>query len=223
MSGHDFEIITFDCYGTLIDWEGGITSAFQQEAARAGIALDTNMIIAAYHHAEPEVESVAYLPYRDVLAETARRVADELRIVIAPERANFLADSLPHWIPFPDTNAALERLAQRFQLGILSNIDDDLLAATRQHFTVDFDLIVTAQQVRSYKPGFAHFNEAKTRMGDKRWLHAAQSYFHDVVPASKLGVPSAWVNRKHERADAGGPQPDFEVSNLTELADLLGV
>jgi 2-haloalkanoic acid dehalogenase type II len=223
MREHDFEIITFDCYGTLIDWEGGITSAFQQEAARAGVALDANAVITAYHHAEPEVESVAYLPYREVLAETARRVADALGLVIAPERANFLTQSLPHWTPFPDTNAALERLARRFQLGILSNIDDDLLAATRQHFTVDFDLIVTAQQVKSYKPGFAHFNEAKQRIGNKRWLHAAQSYFHDVVPANQFGVPSAWVNRKAERADAGGPQPNFEVSNLTELADLLGV
>jgi 2-haloalkanoic acid dehalogenase type II len=223
MSTHDFDIITFDCYGTLIDWEGGIISAFQQEAARAGVALDANAIIDAYHQAEPVVESVAYLPYREVLAETARRVADKLGLVIAPERANFLAESLPHWTPFPDTNAALEKLAQRFQLGILSNIDDELLAATRQHFTVDFALIVTAQQVKSYKPGLAHFNEAIARMGDKRWLHAAQSYFHDVVPASKLQIPSAWVNRKHEQADAGGPQPNYEVNNLTELASLLGV
>lgn len=223
MHNPDFEIITFDCYGTLIDWEGGITSAFQQEAARAGIELAPRAIIAAYHRAEPQVEAVAYLPYREVLAETARRVANELGMVIAPERANFLAESLPHWSPFPDTNAALERLAQRFQLGILSNIDDELLAATRQHFTVDFALIVTAQQVKSYKPGFAHFNEAQQRMGDKRWLHAAQSYFHDVVPARRLLVPAAWVNRQHERAPAGGPQPDIEVSNLAELADVLGV
>jgi len=223
MNEHDFDIITFDCYGTLIDWEGGITSAFQQEAARAGVMLDANAIIEAYHQAEPDVESVAYFPYREVLAETARRVADRLGLIIAPERANFLAESLPHWTPFPDTNAALERLAKRFQLGILSNIDDDLLAATRQHFTVDFRLIVTAQQVKSYKPGLAHFNEARARMGDKRWLHAAQSYFHDVVPASKLQIPSAWVNRKHEQVAAGGPQPDIEVNNLTELANLLGV
>jgi 2-haloacid dehalogenase/putative hydrolase of the HAD superfamily len=223
MNEHDFDIITFDCYGTLIDWEGGITSAFQQEAARAGAMLDANAIIEAYHQAEPDVESVAYLPYREVLAETARRVADKLELVIAPERANLLAESLPHWTPFPDTNAALERLAKRFQLGILSNIDDDLLAATRQLFTVDFELIVTAQQVKSYKPGLAHFNEARARMGDKRWLHAAQSYFHDVVPASKLQIPSAWVNRKHEQVAAGGPRPDIEVNNLIELANLLGV
>src|ERR1051325_3663007 len=109
MNEHDFDIITFDCYGTLIDWEGGITSPFQQEAARAGVMLDANAMIEAYHQAEPDVESVAYLPYREVLAETARRVADKLELVIAPERANFLAESLPHWTPFPDTNAALER------------------------------------------------------------------------------------------------------------------
>lgn len=223
MSDDTFDLITFDCYGTLIDWEGGIIAAFQQEAARLGAGLDAEAVIAAYHAEEPAVESTSYRTYREVLAETARGVAARLGLAIEPERATFLAESLPRWQPFADTNAALERLAARYGLGLLSNVDDDLLALTRRHFTVDFDLLVTAQQVGSYKPAHGHFIEARQRKGEARWLHAAQSYFHDVVPARALGIPVAWVNRKRERPDEGGPLPDIEVANLAELADRLGV
>jgi 2-haloalkanoic acid dehalogenase type II len=223
MADYDFELITFDCYGTLIDWEQGITTAFQSEAARQGITLDADKIIASYHTEEQAVESISYAPYREVLAETAMRVAARLGLQIAPDRAGFLAESLPGWLPFKDTNSALERLASRFELGILSNVDDDLLAATRRHFIVQFNLVVTAQQVKSYKPADGHFDEARRRAGTRKWLHAAQSYFHDVVPARKRGIPVAWVNRKSERPDEQGPFPDLETKNLAELADLLGV
>jgi len=218
----DFEIITFDCYGTLIDWESDIVRAFQSAAALDGLALDADEIIAAYMAEEPAVESEGYRPYRDVLAETARRVAARLGWKLDPTSSDFLAASLPEWQPFPDTNAALERLARRFQLGILSNVDDDLLAATRRHFTVSFDLIVTAAQVKSYKPAPAHFREAMARAGGKKLLHAARSYFHDVVPARQLAIPVVWVNRKGERADEGGPLPTHEVGDLAALANLLG-
>jgi 2-haloacid dehalogenase/putative hydrolase of the HAD superfamily len=218
-----FDIITFDCYGTLIDWEGGLVRAFQSEAARAGVSLNASEIIAAYMVEELEVEAEGYRSYREVLSETARRVAARLRFQIEPERAGFLAASLPNWRPFPDTNAALERLARRCQLGILSNIDDDLLAGTQRHFTVTFDLVVTAAHVKSYKPRPAHFREALARTSGKRLLHAAQSYFHDVMPACRLGIPVVWVNRKSELAREGGPEPTYEVRNLVTLADLLGV
>jgi len=217
-----FDIITFDCYGTLIDWEAGITGALQKEAAADGVALRRDQIIEAYAAEEPNVEAAPYRTYREVLSETARRVAATLGWELPAERAGFLAASLPGWRPFPDTNPALERMARRFELGILSNIDDDLLAATRRHFSVDFDLIVTAQQVKSYKPGLAHFEEARARTGGKRLLHAAQSYFHDVVPSSRLGIPVVWVNRKGDPLEPGGPIPTHEVPNLTELANLLG-
>jgi len=218
-----YDLITFDSYGTLIDWESGIISAFQSEAAKDGVELQSDQIIEAYAAEEPSVESAPYRSYREVLAETARRVAAKLGWNLPAERAGFLAASLPEWQPFPDTNPALERLARRFQLGILSNIDDDLLTATRKHFTVDFDLIVTAQQVKSYKPGLAHFREAIARAGEKRLLHAAQSYFHDVVPTRKLGIPVVWINRKGSRVEPGGPVPTHEVRTLAELANLLGV
>jgi 2-haloalkanoic acid dehalogenase type II len=136
-------------------------------------------------------------------------------------RASFLTESLPAWRPFEDTNPALERLrAAGLRLGILSNVDDDLLAGTRRHFTVPFELIVTAAQVRSYKPAPGHFLAARERLGNARWLHAAQSWFHDVEPAAALGISVAWVNRKRERA-GGSVKPAVAVETLTELADWL--
>jgi 2-haloalkanoic acid dehalogenase type II len=216
-----YEYITFDCYGTLIDWEGGITAAFAGVARAAGIVLDPATVVSAYAEIEPVVEAEMRRPYRDVLAETARRVAERLGWSLAGSSAAFLADSLPAWPPFADTNPALERLAVAgYRLGILSNVDDDLLAATRRRFTVPFDLLVTAQQVGAYKPAPDHFHAARRSIGGRPWLHAAQSYFHDVIPARALGIPIAWVNRKGEPATDGG-RPDREFRTLTDLADWL--
>ena len=216
-----YDVITFDCYGTLIDWEGGISTAFASAAAAETRQLDRTQMLKAYAELEPSVEAAPYRRYRDVLTETAQRVAERLGWPLSREGAHFLAESLPGWPAFADTNPALERLvAAGYSLGILSNIDDDLLAGTRHHFTVTFNLIVTAQQVGSYKPAHGHFTEARQRLGNKRWLHAAQSYFHDVVPARALGIPIAWINRKHETASDGG-QANREFHTLTELADWL--
>ncbi|MCI0568796.1 MAG: HAD-IA family hydrolase, partial [Acidobacteria bacterium] len=134
----------------------------------------------------------------------------------------FLPESLPAWPPFPDTNEALLRLSVAgYRLGILSNVDDDLLAATCRHFSIPFDFAITAQQVRSYKPAHAHFHAARNRVGPDRWLHAAQSFFHDVVPAAELGIHAAWINRKRERALAGDIAPTVELENLLRLVDWL--
>jgi 2-haloalkanoic acid dehalogenase type II len=170
---------------------------------------------------EPAVESGPYKSYRDVLNETAGRVAARLRWNITKERAGFLAASVEGWEPFPDTNAALERLRQRHILGILSNTDDDLLARTRRHLSVDFGLVVTAQQVRSYKPAAAHFKEALAWAGGRRLLHAAQSYFHDIVPTSAMGIPSAWIKRKSEDTAQLDARPAYVVRDLASLADVL--
>jgi 2-haloacid dehalogenase/putative hydrolase of the HAD superfamily len=215
-----YDIVTFDCYGTLIDWDSGIAGAFARAVAETGGRLDPRRVLEAYEEIEPVVEAERYRSYREVLTESARRVAAQLGWELPETKVGFLAESLPFWIPFPDTNAALERLFRAgYQLGILSNVDDDLLAGTRKHFTVPFDLIVTAQQVRSYKPAPGHFLTARERIGGKRWLHAAQSHFHDVTPARRHGVPVAWINRK--RQVRGEPRPDREVYTLTELADWL--
>jgi 2-haloalkanoic acid dehalogenase type II len=221
MMARPYDVITFDCYGTLIDWEGGIGTAFARAAAADARPLDRTQVLQAYAEIEPKVEAASYRRYHDVLTETAQRVAERLGWPLSRERARFLPQSLPDWPPFADTNPALERLVVAgYSLGILSNIDDDLLGGTRRHFTVTFDLIVTAQQVGSYKPAHAHFTEARQRLADKRWLHAAQSYFHDVIPARALGIPIAWINRKHEAPSDGG-HANREFHTLTELADWL--
>ena len=215
-----FDVITFDCYGTLIDWERGIRDAFAAAAAW-GRPVDTAAAARLFAEIEPAVQAEAFRSYRDVLAETGRRVAARLGWTLPAGQAGFIAESLPGWTPFPDTNAALRRLtAAGYRLGILSNVDVDLLAWTRRHFAAPFDLIVTAEQVRSYKPAPGHFLEARTRIGDRPWLHAAQSYFHDVTPCHALGIRCAWINR-HGEAPGGAARPDREFRTLAALAEWL--
>jgi 2-haloalkanoic acid dehalogenase type II len=217
VTGRRYDVITFDCYGTLIDWERGIAGAFAEAAAEDGVRLDAGAVLRAYAEVEPEVERTWRL-YREVLQESASRVAHRLGWRVAYERCSFLPLSLPRWTPFPDTNAVLEQLAAAgCSLGILSNVDDDLIAETRKHFTVPFDFVITAQQVQSYKPGCAHFDAARQRVGHSRWLHAAQSNFHDIVPCNALGIPTAWINRKHEQALPGGT-PTHEFHDVAGLA-----
>ena len=166
--------------------------AFAKAARENGVRLERDAVLRAYARVEPQIEQQRYLPYREVLSRTAVEVAHSLGWQLGEEAADFLAASLPRWEPFPDTNRALERLAAAgIRLGILSNIDDDLLAATRKHFTVDFDLIVTAQQVRSYKPGPAHFLTARERIGNARWIHAAQSNDVKLMIAYRLHFEAA--------------------------------
>ncbi len=229
----DLAAITFDCYGTLVDWEAGIWAAFRDacavtaaSGAPGGTGLSREAVLAAYAEIEPAVEAEAFRPYREVLDETARRVAARLGLRIPPARARFLSESLPRWPPFPDTREALERLAQAgLRLGILSNVDDELLLETRRAIgagVFDPALIVTASQVRSYKPAPAHFLEARRRLGalaaEGRWLHAAQSLFHDVAPAHALGIPVAWINRKGEPLPPDAAPPAIEAPSLAALA-----
>jgi 2-haloalkanoic acid dehalogenase type II len=218
------QVVTFDCYGTLIDWETGIWKAFREAADDDGVTLEREQVIDRYHAIEAMVEKGRYRPYRDVLVETARRVAAECGWTISPDRAEFLPRSLPAWPPFSDTNGALDRLAARYRLGILSNADEDLLERTCEHFPIEFDFWVTADRVESYKPDLAHFEAARPFVGDSSgWLHVAQSLYHDVAPARCVGVPVVWVNRKHESLDSESPTPAREVPDLNALADWLEV
>ena len=218
-----YDVITFDCYGTLVDWNRGIGDAFERAAAEAGIEVEPERALAIYHEVEPQVQSAAFRPYRAVLSETAQRVAEFVGWEMDEAAAQRFAAGLPDWPPFGDTDAALGRLAAAgYTLGILSNVDDDLLAGTLRHFSAPIDLIVTAQQVHSYKPAHGHFLEARRRIGERRWLHAAQSLFHDVRPCNELGIPAVWVNRLGETIPPGGPQPLDTVPTLEALADWLG-
>src|SRR5260370_11775414 len=154
-------------------------------SAFTAAGLDSEAALRAAAQTEPQVEHERYRPYREVLQEPASRIAPNVK-------TNFLADSLPSWKPFRDTNPALERLHRAgIRLGILSNVDDDLIAETRKHFTVGFDLVITAQQVRSYKPGHAHFVTARQRIGDGKCLHPAQTNFHPTIPPNHLRLAHA--------------------------------
>jgi len=218
-----YDVITFDCYGTLIDWERGIRDAFSAVAAAAHLPVDPDAALKLYVEVEAALEAEAYRSYRAILTEAARRIAARLGWPLPESRAAFLALSLPNWPPFPDTNPALRRLTEAgYRLGILSNVDDDLLAWTHRHLAAFFEIVVTAQQVGSYKPAPGHFTTARALIGGQRWLHAAQSYYHDVAPCRALGIPVAWINRKGEAAPDGA-RPDREFRTLTGLADWLAL
>jgi 2-haloacid dehalogenase/putative hydrolase of the HAD superfamily len=220
----EIRFVTFDCYGTLIDWETGTHDAFQKEADRDGFTIDKNALIPQFLNTSREIQHGSYELYAEVLRRTAVKVASELGWDLEPSRSGFLPSSVPGWPPFRETNAQLERFSKKFEIGILSNIDDKLLGATRRHFRADFDLVVTAQQVRSYKPDPAHFKECARRIGGKSgWVHIASGYETDVDPCLKLKIPVIWVNRHGEQLEAGQKKPTEEVKTLRDAAKLLGV
>jgi 2-haloacid dehalogenase/putative hydrolase of the HAD superfamily len=222
----EVKFVTFDCYGTLIDWESGAHEAFKKEAERDGFTVDKNALIPLFIETQREIERGSYELYAEVLRRTAVRTAKELGWDLEPSRSGFLPASVPAWPPYRETNAQLERFAKKFEIGILSNVDDKLLGATRRHFRADFDLVVTAQQVRSYKPDPAHFKECARRIGKDAksgWVHIASGYETDVDPCLKAKVPVIWVNRHGEQLDAGQKKPTEEVKTLRDAAKLLGV
>ncbi|MEJ2320510.1 MAG: haloacid dehalogenase type II [Gemmatimonadales bacterium] len=210
------ELVTFDCYGTLIDWRSGIAEAFD-EAVPGAAELPRGELFDAYARAEAEVESGPYQPYRQVLERAAGRAAALLGLQVPDSRRSFLADSLPSWRPFADTNPALERIASLGpRLGILSNIDDDLLKDTLKHLSIPFDLLITAAGLRSYKPAPAHFRAAIEACNGRpeAMVHVAESFYHDVRAARPLGIRTLWVNRT-----AASPLED--VAPSAELVDLV--
>jgi 2-haloacid dehalogenase len=217
------EWVTFDVYGTLIDWEQGITDAFSREAERDGFTIEGDRLIPLFMETEKDIEGGSYELYAEVLRRTAVRISKELEWPLEPSRSGFLPDSVQRWRPFKETNPTLEKFKKKFEIGLVSNIDDKLLGQTRRHMPVDFDLVVTAQQVRSYKPDPAHFTEAERRMGGKKgWVHVGASYYHDVEPCLKKKIPVVWVNRHKESLEASQKKPTAEVHSLREAAKLLG-
>ena len=219
----DIRFISFDCYGTLIDWELGAYDAFQAEAERDGFTVDRDQLMPLFLDVQHEVMRGSYELYAEVMRRTAIRCAQELGWQLEPSRAQFLPDSIPRWPAFRETNAQLDRFSKKYEIGLISNIDDKLLGETRRHFKTDFDLVVTAQQVRSYKPDPAHFKEAERRIGGKKgWVHVASSYYYDVEPCIKAKVPVVWVNRNKETLEPSQKKPTAEVKNLLEAAKLLG-
>jgi 2-haloacid dehalogenase/putative hydrolase of the HAD superfamily len=220
----DVTFVSFDCYGTLIDWESGAFDAYEKEAQRDGFTVDRNVVLPLFLQIQQEIQGGSYELYAEVLRRTAVRSAREMGWDLEPSRSGFLPDSVPRWPAFRETNAQLERFGKKLEIGILSNIDDKLLGATRRHFRVDFDLVVTAQQVRSYKPDPAHFKECQRRIGGKKgWVHIASGYSTDVEPCIKAKIPVIWVNRRGDTLEANQKKPDAEVKTLRDAAKLLGV
>ncbi len=230
MSDFDrFEAMSFDCYGTLIDWETGITNALKPWATRNGLDLDGEAIIAAHGRHETHVEDdMPGALYPIVLGETLRRVGAELGAEVTDEDANAFGQSVKDWPAFSDSEAALKRLATRFKLIILSNIDRASFAASKPRLGVEFDAIITAEDVGSYKPQRGHFDRLfeeleRLGVGRDRLVHVAESLFHDHVPAADFALPSVWIHRRHGKGGTGATAtPSREVSptwRFTSMAE----
>ncbi|HTS36777.1 MAG TPA: haloacid dehalogenase type II [Candidatus Solibacter sp.] len=220
-----FEILTFDCYGTLIDWEAGMLPVLRRIFAAHKIKIDDASLLKLYGDFEMLSEQGEFHSYREVLASVVRRFGANLGFTPTEEQCSLLPDSLAAWKAWPDTVAALRQLKSRFRLAIISNVDDDLFAATRPKLGVDFDEVITAHQAQAYKPSMKIFELALSRIKAPahRVLHVGQSIFHDVVPAQSLGLATVWVNRPSARPGVGAvksaeAKPDLTVTSLQELA-----
>jgi len=222
-----FTTISFDCYGTLIEWEKGILPAMRAVLARHGKTLPDAAILELYGEFEAEAESGQYRKYRDGLQTVVRAFGGRLGFDPSPGDILSLADSVPAWPPFPDTVGALRQLEKRYRLAIISNIDDDLFAKTCPLLGVDFDAVITAEQAGSYKPSLHNFELALNTLAIPRehLLHVGQSIYHDVLPAQSLGISTVWVSRKSARPGVGAVRPaagkpDLEVPDVETLASL---
>lgn len=220
-----FEIITFDCYGTLINWEAGLLTALRPILAVHSKQMDDSAVLELYGEFELRAEQSPYRKYRDVLGSVVRDFGTKLGFSPTTLEIRSLADSLPTWGPWPDTVAALHQLKSKFRLAILSNTDDDLFEKTRPQLEVAFDEVVTAEQAQAYKPSLKLFELALSRIGAPahRVLHVGQSIYHDVIPAQALGLATVWVNRPSARPGIGAVKfaegkPDITVTTLEELA-----
>jgi 2-haloacid dehalogenase len=205
-----FDVLTFDCYGTLIDWESGIAGAVRLQFGDAVAEVSDEQIVAAFAAVEHEAE-VPYTSYREVLALSLRGIGERLGVAVSDAQASGFGSSVGQWPAFPDSSEALRRLQERFKLAVITNCDDDLFGQSERRLGVSFDYVITAQQAGSYKPNHANFELAFERIEEprERILHVAQSLFHDHVPAKALGMTTVWIDRRQGRG--GGASPDVEA------------
>ena len=224
---HRFQALTFDCYGTMIDWEKGIFSALRPILEAHGKTIDDFALLKLYSELELKAEQGEFRKYREVLQSVVAGFGEQLGFKPSEEEIRSLPGSLPQWPPFPDTVAALKRLQTRYKLAVISNIDDDLFAGSEPKLQAQFDHVITAEQARSYKPSHNNFRLALKRLGlaPDHVLHVGQSLYHDVTPAKSLGIATVWVNRPSPRPGAGAARtadgrPDLEVSDLATLAEI---
>ncbi len=218
-----FHVLTFDCYGTLIDWEAGIVAALRRGASWP---VSDDVLLERFAAHEAEAEAGEYLPYREVLASAARGIARDAGVELSDDAAAAFGASVGDWPEFPDSRQALRRLAERYRLGVVTNCDEDLFAASNERLGVRFDWVITAERVRSYKPNPRHFEVAleEIELPKERILHVAQSLFHDHVPAKRVGLSTVWINRRAGRAGSGATppaeaEPDATYPSLAAFAD----
>ena len=221
-----YEVLTFDCYGILIDWESGILEAIAPILSAHNVSLDAEQILSLFAQFESEGEQGEYIPYREVLRRVVQRFGDRLSFEPSASELDSLPESIKRWHPFPDTVEALHSLKKQFKLAIISNVDDDLFNDSAQHLKVKFDWVITAQQTKSYKPSLNNFHLAMARIEHpkQKLLHVAASVYHDIVPANALELSTVWVNRRG-KTGAGAAlsatgKPDWEVPDLQSLASM---
>jgi 2-haloacid dehalogenase len=222
---HRFEALTFDCYGTLIDWETGLARALGEVLRAYGVQATDLDLVTRYGRYEAVAEAGPYVRYREVLAAGLRGVAGEFGVEPTQAEVEAFSESVADWPAFPDSAAALARLKERFRLGVITNCDDDLFAASNRRLGVEFDWVVTAEQVGAYKPDERNFHVAFERLGlpRERILHVAQSIYHDHVQAQRLGLTSVWIDRRHDREGSGATPmaaatPDATFPDMASFA-----
>ena len=211
-----YDVLTFDCYGTLIDWETGLLAALR-EALPDSVDVGDDALLERYARHEAEAERPPYRTYREVLAAGVRGVADDLRLDVGDDAVARFAESVLEWPAFPDSAEALGRLHERFRLGVITNCDADLFAASSERLGTDFDWVITADAARAYKPALTGFELAFTTIpvSRERILHVAQSLFHDHVPAKQLGLTTVWIDRRHDRPGSGATPPARATPDAT--------
>jgi putative hydrolase of the HAD superfamily len=222
-----FKALSFDCYGTLIDWEAGIAAVLSPWAREQGLDLGDEALLLAYADSEAAVErETPAALYPDVLATAFRRTGEQLGAPVSDAWARRLGESVPDWPAFPDSRDALARLRRHYQLIILSNVHRAGFAGSNEHLRGDFAAVITAEDAGAYKPAGNHFralDAALPGLGVDRseLLHVAQSLFHDHVPAKREGLPSVWINRRHDRPGWGAtPEPDEDFSYDLEFESM---
>lgn len=213
----DYDVLTFDCYGTLIDWETGLLNALRPVVTAHGADLDGDLLLEAYARHEAALEAGDYLSYREVLGAALQGVCAELGVHPDEDEIDGFGDSVGDWPAFADSVAALAQLAGRFKLAVITNCDDDLFARSAARLQTRFDWVITAEQAHSYKPDPHNFELAFATIPvpRDRILHVAQSLFHDHVPAKRLGLASVWIDRRHGRAGSGATPAAEAAPDLT--------
>lgn len=217
-----FHLITFDCYGTLIDWELGMKNALKSLVESRGLSFDIESLPRRYIEIEIEIEREGYRKYKDVLTLGVRRLFEEKGVKLTSHEEKIFVDTIAKWPPFEETTEVLGKFKEKYKLAILSNIDDDLIQHSIKLIGVDFDGVITAERVKSYKPLHGHWKDmmAVFKLPKENVLHVAASYRHDIIPAKELGFTVAWINRRNE--EARDVKPDYEFRDLRPLVNLLG-